>query len=189
MTGTLQMMKSENWKTLIISGNRILFLKDEMWPKRVSWNDGEVLDEIPALLNTMGIFPFTVTKSSFHLPLASKSMWRHSGISPLETDLAWFRHSHSFPALHSSPKYSRALSLSSFTTQVSHRKELPALSPTSPPSQRLHSFTKHLFCAICFEWLLTVLYHWSRFHWPWEHLNSLGKAWMKFLEVQQVTLC
>lgn len=74
MTGALQMMKSENQKTVIISGNRILFVKDEMWPIRVSWNDVEVLDEIPALLNAMGIFPFTVTKSSFHLPLASESM-------------------------------------------------------------------------------------------------------------------
>jgi len=34
----------------------------------------EVLDEIPALLNAMGIFPFSETKSSFHLSLDLKAL-------------------------------------------------------------------------------------------------------------------
>lgn len=92
---------SQKIRKLIISGNWIFFIKDKMWVSWVSWSDVDILDEIPALLNSMEVFPFTETTSSLHLSFILKAQWRHSKISSLETNLICFRnlHSLSYPAL------------------------------------------------------------------------------------------
>lgn len=94
------------------------------WCGSLGWN--------PSPVEHNGNFSFHCNKIKFSLAPRFKSMWRCSEISSLETNVVWFRHFHSFSAVQSSPMSSRALSWSSFTTQVSHRREFPP----SPPQVR-----------------------------------------------------
>lgn len=146
------------------------------WCGSLGWN--------PSPVEHNGNFSFHCNKIKFSLAPRFKSMWRCSEISSLETNVVWFRHFHSFPALQSSPMSSRALSWSSFTTQVSHRRESTPPPPKSETALVHQTPNLHNLHWITIDALLPLVR--SLFHWLWEHLYRLGKAWMKFLEVQQI---
>lgn len=130
----------------------------------------------------MGKFSFHWSKIKLLLAHCFKNMLRSSGISSLETNLVWFSHLHSpilpctlVPCIPDSK-----LEILHYSS-ISHKRIAPksetALIHQEPSLDNLHWTTINVPIPLVK----------NLFHRLWEHFYRLGKAWMRFLEVQQIT--
>lgn len=131
------------------------------WCGGLGWN--------PSPVEHNGNFSFRCNKINFSLAPHFKSMWRHTGISSLETNLVWFRQSHSFPVLHSAPRLPelQALvpSLLKYLTEGnSPSKSETVLIPQKPNLYKLHWITIDTPLPLVtspFQWCWALIQTWE----------------------------